>query len=345
MRTFFLSLFYLFVFGGIAGTPGTSNAATPSPRACTAGLSPDLRPDPGSAVAVAILTLPAMSADENGVHIATKLGTGYLKIWRIACGNGRSALLGRIEDLVPNGTLTPVFPKFFAVTSQASRELLAYRLDTGARLLPGAFRGTTDTFALIPDYSDGSVYGELDFENNITVHVENAFGPTAATLSGTVVMLSNFLPVSSTYSYPDAFGPRPINGRYAGNFFDPQRPGEGIVVEIGDVAGQPGVHFLQFAWHSFDNQGAPFWISGGTGFSGTPKQLHMPAAYRSGGRFGGAAAAQVQTPWGSVDIEFSDCHTAVIHYAALSGLPVNVPSGSRQLQWQRLTGISGYSCD
>jgi hypothetical protein len=141
----------------------------------------------------------------------------------------------------------------------------------------------------------------------------------------------------------------PLSGRLVGNFYDPAKSGEGILVEIGDFGppqpGQRQRHYLQYSWFTYDNDGRPFWISGGGEFLDGETHVHMPAIYRGGGRFAGLRAATEITSWGSVDMEFADCNTLRIGYNGNAGLPSNVPSGSGQLEWHRLTSVSGYRCD
>ncbi|MEO8672141.1 MAG: hypothetical protein ABI411_12560 [Tahibacter sp.] len=276
----------------------------------------------------------------SGSSVSTQLGerTAGYSVRRIACGNGAAALLFSISDIARyTSPANLIFPGLRAVQDGRTSVLQAKTLVHGD-LVPVGEYGT-----IVAPFFNGFVLTSEDpvFDANRAFQVI-VDDPLRARQSATFAVAA-YQPTPETY--PDAFGPRPVNGRYAGNFFDPAKPGEGIVVEIGDVTGRPGIHFLQFAWHSFDNDGAPFWISGGTSFEGRPRHLHMTSAYRSGGRFGGARAADAQSPWGTVDIEFNDCHTAVIEYAAIDGLPPGIPAGFGRLQWQRLTGISGYECD
>ena len=73
--------------------------------------------------------------------------------------------------------------------------------------------------------------------------------------------------------------------------------------------------------------------------------VHMPAIYLGGGRFAGRKAATEASSWGTVDMEFVNCNTLRIAYNANAGLPPSVPSGSGQLEWRRLTSVSGYHCE
>lgn len=138
--------------------------------------------------------------------------------------------------------------------------------------------------------------------------------------------------------------PLEINRRLVGNFCDPAKSGEGIIVEIGDFgppqAGERQRRYLQCNWFTYDNYGRPFWISGATEFKEGDTHVRMPAIYRGGGRFAGSKAATDVTPWGTVDLEFADSNTLRIGYSANAELPPSVPGGSGQLEWKRQTDVS-----
>ncbi|MEO8672143.1 MAG: hypothetical protein ABI411_12570 [Tahibacter sp.] len=341
-HTFYLPvILYLLISTFIPTMSRAGSYGSTVPAACVATID-DSQRVPGTTPSWSVFgPLSTLLASDGAPvpipPVIVSFGTRQVRYsaWRIACDTSHAALMLTIEDWFrktePDNLM---LPRIVAVQDGASIELHATVPNDTERLSPGmigAIKGV-NSFVLVSDDS------ALDTDQAFELQVNDA----ATAQESAHLSIPAFNPTPA--SYPDAVGPRPINGRYAGNFFDPAKPGEGIIVEIGD-SGPGDQHFLQFAWHSFDNSGAPFWISGGISFTGNARHLHMPAAYRGGGRFGGVAAAQSQTPWGSVDIEFSDCHTAVIDYSALGNLPADVPGGSGHLQWQRLTGISGYSCD
>ncbi|MEO8672140.1 MAG: hypothetical protein ABI411_12555 [Tahibacter sp.] len=343
MRVKYIFTLLSFLAIGLCGLSDAFATETPFPEACIQGLKGSEIPAAATPVTAGQTRLSMMVPSPSGALQVTT-GPVQLRLWRLACGDGQSALLLRLDDPLHNDASAKlVFPRLRIFQRDNTRTVEAVRLDGGAHVIPGTHGDIPGTVALKLANAYNTPYSTIDTSAALDVLVDDEFVNVAVPPTNLALHVNAYSPDAS--SYPDATGPRPINGRYAGNFFDPAKPGEGIVVEVGDVAGQPDMHFLQFAWHSFDNQGAPFWISGGTSFQGRPKHLHMPAAFRNGGRFGGAMAADRQTPWGSVDIEFSNCRTALIDYAANAGLPGNVPAGTGHLQWQRLTGISGYACD
>ncbi|MEO8673613.1 MAG: hypothetical protein ABI411_20055 [Tahibacter sp.] len=280
------------------------------------------------------IDLPTINGAQGAQGFAIGQRPAIVSVGRFPCGGSQSITVLRIRDsfnlMFPH---TMQFPRLTAVQGAAHAELNAVAAgDAGSDAAPAPAIGF-DTYAALENQ-----FGEIDFSKAFRLSV-SAYPDSAATTFD----VPNFAPTPATE--PDAFGPRPINGRYAGNYFDPARSGEGIIIEIGDVPGQHGQHFLQFSWFTYDNEGKPFWISGGGNFDDGDKSLHMPAAFRGGGRFAGARAASTLTLWGTVDVAFDDCNTLQLRYQANDGLPANVPAGSGRLEWRRLTGISDYSCN
>lgn len=117
-------------------------------------------------------------------------------------------------------------------------------------------------------------------------------------------------------------------------WFDPQRAGEGWVVEAldGDRAA--------IYWFGFDPAGQPLWLYG-LG-SATASGLRFDdLRRRSGGRFGDGfdAAALVDRPWGSLQIEFTGCDTAELSYRA-----TEPGYGEGRHSLRRLTRLRGLDC-
>jgi hypothetical protein len=265
--------------------------------------------------------------------------TASVRIWRQACGGDRSAVLVRIDD--PNQGGAPanlVFPFLRAQQGGYLSELSAMRLDGSGTVEPFSVGNLPGTYAI--SVKSGPVSLSTDF----ALIVEDAVSESWQMPGGrAAVLIPAFAPTPSTY--PLAFGGRPLNGRYAGNFYDPAKPGEGVIMELGEVSGSPPVRYLQFAWFTFDNNGQPFWLAGGANLPEGTTHVHASAVYRAGGGFAGTKVATQLIDWGSVDFEFKDCNTLSIDYLGRNGLPANVPKGSGHLQLQRLTTIRGNACE
>ncbi|MEO8672375.1 MAG: hypothetical protein ABI411_13750 [Tahibacter sp.] len=266
-----------------------------------------------------------------------------IDVLRHACGGSQSAVIVSIDDHATWSGFPPptmLYPEFRATQDGHVATLTAVSLASGHRIAPKSIGNIGISGLGLWSFASLEVAsGEVDLNRAFVLTVVDPFNPAGFN----AVSVPAFQPTPATY--PNAYGPRRINGRYAGNYFDPARPGEGIIVEIGDVPGQAGKHFLQFSWFTYDNSGNPFWISGGGNFSDGDRQLQqMPAAFRGGGGFAGSNAADSLTIWGTVDMEFSDCDSLDLSYVGKRGLPSDVPTGIGRLHWKRLTAISGYSC-
>jgi hypothetical protein len=304
------------------------------PAACLSSLLDGLFwvQDPGSWKGVALL--PAYGGSSHYQDVS---------FWRVGCGGGKAALQMRMGSWWDD--LGGVFVKMPRLTvRQNGREV-----DIGAMgLVPGAFPQTPAPIAagILPATSPGNFVltsggADVDLQGAMTMLVRNPdSGEVALTLD---------IP-----AYASVPTPLPLDGRLVGNFYDPAKSGEGILVEIVDLGlngpqGQPPIYrrrqYLQYSWFTYDNEGRPFWISGGGEFLEGDMHVHMPAIYRGGGGFAGGKAPTDITSWGTVDMEFADCNTLRIGYNGNAGLPSNVPSGSGQLEWKRLTGVSGNRCD
>ena len=120
----------------------------------------------------------------------------------------------------------------------------------------------------------------------------------------------------------------------SGAWFDPQRAGEGWLIEAldGDA--------VALTWFSFDPEGRPAWLFG----LGTldDQRLRVEDLRRvEGGGFGGAfdPAALQDRAWGSMEIDFADCNAGTLRYAA------DDPTwGSGEYAVQRLTRLFDGDC-
>lgn len=322
----------LLVLGAIAALhaqPAAADVPTLDfPAACIASLRSEVLDNAPAVVWSGQASLPVFESDGRFADVAEPVS-----LWRVGCGGSQAALqlrLGQWSDPLLDSHVS--LPRLSVRQGLREVEIAALRLSYPSppqmpvAMAAGARNASPGMFVLDSAGKDVNLNGALTLVARHPV--------TGAEL----------LTLDIPAHVPEAPSARPINGRYTGNFFDPLKPGEGIVVEIVDLP-EPAHHYLQFSWMTFDNDGRPFWISGGGDFHDGDSHLHMPAIYRSGGRFGGRKAADRSAEWGSIDLEFADCNTLHLGYAANSGLPSQVPGGKGELQWLRLTGVSGYRCD
>ena len=156
------------------------------------------------------------------------------------------------------------------------------------------------------------------------------------------IPVDDYIPTQS--SYPDAFRTVPMNGFLNGVFYDPAHSGEGLNIQIMETPGARGI--LDVAWFTYDSSGIPFWIGGAKEFDLGDGSVKVDLFHTSGGGFAGNFGGNVNRhPWGSITVSFPDCNTVRFSYAARSGLPQGVPSGTGTREWTRLANINGLICE
>lgn len=104
---------------------------------------------------------------------------------------------------------------------------------------------------------------------------------------------------------PLSTGELPPHGDFSGSYFDPERAGEGALIEVGQVDERK---VLQVSWYTYDN-GQPLWIYGVADFAGRDTRIQVPLQTFSGARFGQEfSPSDVSgTPWGEATISFTSC--------------------------------------
>ncbi|MDX1571937.1 MAG: hypothetical protein R3200_15755, partial [Xanthomonadales bacterium] len=124
-----------------------------------------------------------------------------------------------------------------------------------------------------------------------------------------------------------------IHGAISGLWFDAERPGYGLQVEI--INPREAV----IGWYAYDQNGNPLWLFG----VGEIRAMTINASLMSfrGGTFppGLDPAAVVGERWGEINVEFQDCDTAQLSWSPEAS---GFNSGSTELS--RLTAIDGLSC-
>lgn len=119
----------------------------------------------------------------------------------------------------------------------------------------------------------------------------------------------------------------------SGMWFNAQRDGEGIVVDLIDDT------TATVYWFTYDRQGNAMWLFGVGEISGN--RIQVAEVFRpSGARFGiGFDPADVDAEsWGSLELRFPGCKTGSVDYDGPAGF------GSGTIALERLTAIAGASC-
>ena len=111
-----------------------------------------------------------------------------------------------------------------------------------------------------------------------------------------------------------ATGDQTLAGRLNGTYFDPARSGEGIMIDFFDIGSSTRGVFV--SWYTYDEAGNPMWLVGNTELAPNGTQVDIPLIVTTGGRFGPLFRADNirRTPWGSMNIRFPTCNSAMLRY-------------------------------
>ncbi len=306
--------------------------------------------------------LPLYTRDADGN--AKTPETVTITLWRIACsssgadtpyntdGGFNAMTLMRIDRDAANEGQTAVFPTFPLL--QVSQGSVGYSNPASAvraatepntSMSDGPFDAPvySSTTYVLENFDFGAAYNHLySYAFNLQVT------PYANGVNPVEFQITAYSPTQSTY--PDAFAPLPLDGYVSGTWYDPNRSGEGMQIEVAEQLNGSGnvVRPFLFNWYTYDASGTPFWIAGdGIVDPANPTTVSTGAIYVLGGGFAGNfnPSSVTRTSWGNVSFQFVDCNTIKFTYQSASPLPAGVPSGSGTLTWTRNTNINGMSCE
>jgi hypothetical protein len=124
----------------------------------------------------------------------------------------------------------------------------------------------------------------------------------------------------------------------SGSWFDPARSGEGIILQH---LPNGRVLALWFTFAAASEASDQAWMIASDGVL-NQRTLRFPTVLQpKGGEFGDRfdPARVVGEPWGTLELEFTDCNTVLLRYAG----PTRYGQGTRQLQ--RLSSLDQLGCD
>jgi hypothetical protein len=200
-------------------------------------------------------------------------------------------------------------------TEPAAGKVFVYRQDGGEYVL--------DQELVAPVSSPASdLFGGALISNGTDLLVK-AFGAPA----GGFTAFYHFQRESDTPPPPYV-----LNDGHSGLFFDPDRNGEGFMLDM-----LPDGRGLMF-WFTYAD-GAPMWLLAIGPVNGNRVEL-QDVYVTEGARFGeDFDLDDVQlTRWGSMVFEFDDCDSGQVHYSSELGF------GSGSFPLQRLANIAGIRC-
>ncbi|MCB1554734.1 MAG: M36 family metallopeptidase [Xanthomonadales bacterium] len=180
-----------------------------------------------------------------------------------------------------------------AITGQSSfPEFEQHVLDFGTQFAPGTrvrlrFGVATDRSVLA---------GGWDIDS---IQVEGAARPPFASVQAQTAACS-----------VDAL--RTLQGAMSGTYYTPERSGEGVLLDMGQVAGQP---VLFFSWYTYQD-GVQKWLVGSAPFDEAARQVAVELVETRGTGFGDSFSAGdvIESSWGHVALSFPDCQTLRISY-------------------------------
>jgi|GEM_PF-1774525 len=213
-------------------------------------------------------------------------------IWRVACSSSgnlyNSATLLGIDRASSNngdGRYYPLFPGLKVSQGNSTYKLVRVAAEPNtviSHVYPDTPIINSATWVLENFPSTSSATARFDFNEPFTIYFENYIA--GSPVQG--ISVPGYAPTPGTF--PDAYKDLPITGHMSGNWYNPAHDGEGMNIEIGELA--PNQRYLAFAWYTYDALGLPYWISGSAllspadGTTPPTRTITATAGYRGGFR-------------------------------------------------------------
>jgi hypothetical protein len=126
-------------------------------------------------------------------------------------------------------------------------------------------------------------------------------------------------------------------GGVSGQWYNPNRDGEGLFVEIVDSG---NAQQISVAWFTYDMDGFQMWLVGNVALEGNPTSVTIPVIVTNGPKFGPDYDKEAlnRTSWGTLTLTFADCTTGLLSYASSTGF------GSGAVDLIRLTNLTQVRC-
>lgn len=317
------------------------------------------------------VTLAVRNTDDPSQYYSEDV---TISIWRIACSSAgafyNSATLMRIDrqsQYEGDTGYYPLFPdvRVDMVTTDNDIQFDNSNLTDFTRVAAEPNTVISDTALdspvvysqtyVLENFQGAACNGPcFDFNYPFTIRFDNFLGSAADSQYYIDVPVYN--PTQSTY--PAAFRSLPINGYMSSNWYDLDRSGEGIVVQVYERAtssvgsclnvGGNTILPFSFTWFTYDDLGLPFWIFGdGCVPANDPTKITVNANYITGLGFAGNfnPADRDLQPWGVVTFEFPTCNEMYVDYVSRSNLPAGVPTGTGGLDYARAANVNGLVCE
>jgi len=127
-------------------------------------------------------------------------------------------------------------------------------------------------------------------------------------------------------------------GGLSGQWFNPNRDGEGIFLEV--VRTSSGQQ-VAVSWFTYDTEGFQLWLVGNVPIDGETTSVTLPVVVTGGAKFGDAYnPADVQRQiWGTLTLAFNNCSSGLLSYTSSV-----IGFGSGAIELTRLTNLTQVQC-
>lgn len=270
-----------------------------------------------------------------------------LSVWRVPCSGGKAATVLELDrPAATNGSIIkyPLFPSIYITTAATGTTHIFPRLaqEPNTRFEDISAQFTLDGYTFIYN-STAFVFENYDASNpraTPVVDYNQAFTLNVNNLAAGGAPLVLQIPA---YVAPTTPALMEISGYMSTNWTSQTQGGEGIVMQVYEV--NPTTRALAFAWFTYDNLGAPFWLYGEGSFAIGATSVTAQTAYFRGGTFAPAAGSTSVPPtiWGTVTFTFPDCGHMNIAYNG-DASAVHGPKGNSTAIYARVADVNGLVC-
>jgi hypothetical protein len=273
---------------------------------------------------------------ENGYH-----ETVSATVFRVPCTGGTSATLLEIDrTCTSTGTCPTTYPTMPRVSVQQGGLNLTIRIAKD----PNTFY--SNVYERAPMYASSvfvleNVYGAhnagvfFDYGQPFTLTLNN--------LQSSNNTVSFALPVYTASQYPNAALNLPITGYLTTNWANDKQDNDGIVVQVYD-GGDFSTRIFAFAWFTYDNNHAPFWLFGQGSLTNGSRTVTVPVNYYTGGTFAPATHTTATShTWGTATFTFSDCSHMSVQYTG-DASAVQGPTGTGTATFTRAGYVNSIVC-